>query len=103
MKTRWDPFRKVNERVDRWWRRHVLRHVYTLSGPTLVCGNPERPKARIQVESIQKWRIIQTMAGTFVDIRTSDGKSHSWPDRDDELVEVMKQAAPAKELPWAAE
>jgi len=103
MKITWDPFRKINERFERWWLRDVLGQVYSLTPDSVVCGKPHRPKARVPLDRIQSWQIIQTMAGTYVELRMEDGKVKSWPDRYDELVELMKRALPEREVPWIAE
>ncbi len=103
MKTIWDPFRRLREPLERWWLRDVLGQVYRIEEHTVVCGKPQKEKTRIPIAQIQTWQIIQTMAGTYVELKTADGRLSSWPDRYDELVSLMKSAVPDRELPWIAE
>jgi hypothetical protein len=86
-------------RLNIWVRRKLKIGVYDLQVGEIVSGRGRRPQDRIRVEEIRAWRICGEMAFDIIAIELVDGRVLNWLDEHDDLIAILRMAAPERERP----
>lgn len=87
-------------RLSRWLDHKLRIDVFELRGPEIVSGTGRRPESCIKVSDICAWQIQREMGMDFIALELTDRRSVTWVDKYDDLIAILRQVAPDKELPW---
>lgn len=75
------------------------RHEYELRGQEIIRGRGSRSKDRVQVAEVLSWQVHPEMVFDMIQIQLAGGQEVVWLDTHDDLKNILRRAAPGKELP----
>lgn len=87
----------LSQRFRSWWDHKLKNGVYEVQGVEIVCGRGRRPEERLQISDIRSWRIYPEMGFDLVIIAMLQGDERRWIDTYDDLIGILREAAPDKE------
>jgi len=88
--------------LTRWIDQKILHEVYTLRAKTIVLGPPNKPKDTIALDDVRSWKVIWIMSIDVVRFQFADGTTKEWTDKYNDLLDILREQAPERELQWEA-
>lgn len=89
-------------RLGRWFEHTIFKiDVYKLQGDEVVPYRRRMPS--FKVKDVDTWQQVFICFGVpLIVINFADGRKLELSDKSEDLLHILQQAIPQKELPWAA-
>ena len=89
-------------RLRRWIEQKLAKiDVYELRGDEVVPGRRREP--RFKVQDVSTWQQVFICFGVpLIVIKFADGRTVELSDKHEDLLHILQQTIPEKELPWKA-
>jgi hypothetical protein len=86
--------------LRRWICNKFRIGTYRLDGMQIIADSEPSIKNNINIADIIDWQILMDMGIDLVIIRLRDGRIIKWIDKFDDLISILRSAAPEREVPW---
>lgn len=94
----WVLVRSLNTNLKGWFD-HIFKYgVYELQGTEIVCGRGRHADHRLAIADMTAWQIHPEMGFDVVTIQLINGQQLRWIDKYDDLISILRQVAPEREL-----
>lgn len=94
--------KNILTRLGRWLNRKFSKlDTYESHGDLIIPGRGEAPQFKVQ--DVLTWQQIFIDFGVpVIVVKFADGRAVELSDKHEELLHILQQIAPEKELPWKA-